>query len=487
MRFSLIFNIVSRILILCGITMSIPAIVDILNNDVDSAHRLFLAAATTVLSGLAIFGLTFQPQEPLRIKEMFVTTTCVWFGFVFFAALPFYFSAYHVSFTDAFFESASGMTTTGATIFKGLDTMNHGLLLWRSMLHWMGGLGIVVVALTILPSLHIGGMHFFATESTQGDDRTSPKMIHKVHATLMCFVILTVLCTLSLWWAGMTPFDAINHAMSTIATGGFSTHDTSIGFYNSPLIEWILILFMTIAGLPLILGLYMFQKRWQLIINNEQISTYFWFIFCSVFIISLYRWYHISPELSAFEGILRSTLFTVVSTITTTGFVTENYGLWGQFAIIFILFLLTTGACVGSTSGGIKMFRFTILSKTVITRLKSMMQPFGVFVPRYGNRAITDDVLIAVLVFMTFYIGTAVLGTLLLSLVGLDFMTALSGTFSSLSNVGPGLGPLIGPDTTYGALPSVAKWILSFCMLLGRLEFISIVMLTLPFLWKKNI
>lgn len=487
MRFGLIFLIVSFMTMLCGVAMCIPGGVDFWNGQIEESHRLFISAGITVACGLVLFILTRQEQQPLRPKEMFLTTTLVWLFFAFFSALPFYFSTYQVSFTDSFFESMSGLTTTGATIFTGLDTMNHGLLLWRSMTQWMGGIGIIVVAITVLPALHIGGMHFFTTESSDKTDRKSPKIAQNMHAILLFFIFLSVTCAFSLWLAGMSIFDAINYAMTAIATGGFATKDASVGFYHNPAVEWILTFFMASAGLPLILGLYFYKRNWRAIKGDEQIFTYIMLLISSIGLLSVYRWFHLDANFSDLEDIIRSSAFNIVSVVTTTGYVSENYALWGNFAVVFFMFLLFSGACTGSTSGGIKMFRFTILFKTVIMRLKTMAQPHGIFVARYNNRPISDDILIGVMVFISLFLLVATISTLSLAFLGLDFMTSLSGTVTAMSNVGPGLGSIIGPDKTFALLPGAAKWILSMCMLMGRLEFIAIVILMLPFMWKKNI
>lgn len=487
MRFGLIFYIVSFMTILCGVAMCIPGLVDFYNGQIESAYRLFVPASMTVAAGLVTFFITHQEQQPLRPKEMFLTTTLIWVFFALFSALPFYFSEYNLCFTDSFFESMSGLTTTGATILTNLDTMNHGLLLWRSMTQWMGGVGIIVVAITVLPALHIGGMHFFTTESSDKTDRKSPKIAQNMYAILAFFLFLSVTCALSLWLAGMSVFDAINYAMTAVATGGFATKDASVGFYQNGTVEWILTFFMAMAGLPLIIGMYICKRNWRAIKGDDQIFTYIMFFIASIGVLSTYRWFHLNADLNDLENIIRASAFNIVSVVTTTGYTSENYGLWGNFAVVFFMFLLFVGGCTGSTAGGIKMFRFNILFKTVIAHLKTMVQPHGVFIARYNNRAISDDILIGVMVFISLFLMVAAAATLSLALLGLDFMTALSGTVASLSNVGPGLGNIIGPDKTFALLPSAAKWILAICMLMGRLEFIAIVILTLPFMWKKNI
>lgn len=487
MRFKLIFSIVSFMTILCGISMAVPAIIDYFYNQPDNGDRLMLASTLTVLCGLSGYALFKTEKEPLRAKEMFLTTSLVWVSFTFFSALPFYFSTYDFSFTDAFFESMSGLTTTGATVITGLDTFDKGLLIWRSLMQWLGGLGIIVVVLTVLPTLHIGGMHFFTTESSEKSDKSAPKIAQTLGGIIYFFLLLSVVCAICLWLAGMPLFDAVNHAMTTISTGGFSTKDASIGYYHNAAIEWIITFFMAISGLPLIIGLLIVKRKWLSIKNDEQIKTYFWIIFWTVFLLSFYRWYHASFELEAFNNILRTNLFSIISIMTTTGYVTENYMMWGNFAIAFFLMLLMTGACTGSTSGGIKMFRFCILFKSVKIRMKSLIQPYGVFIPRYGEKAIDDDMLIGIMVFIGLYFFSAGILTLSLSLCGLDLVTSLSGVLASLSNVGPALGHIIGPDKTFASLPDSAKWIMSAGMLLGRLEFITILMVFTPYVWKKSI
>lgn len=487
MRFKLIFSITSLMLIICGIGMCLPGIADYVNHGMEGAAPFFLASSFTVLCGLIFHKIFKTDPEPLRAKEMFLTTTLIWLVFALFSAFPFYFSKYDMSFTDAFFESMSGLTTTGATVLTNLDKMDHGILLWRSLTQWFGGLGIIVVALTVLPSLHIGGMHFFTTESSEKSDKSAPKIAQTLRGIIYFFLLLSLSCAICYWMAGMNIFDSINHAMTTISTGGFSTKDASIGHYHNPTIEWISTLFMALSGLPLIIGLLIIKRKWLSIKNDEQIKTYFWIVFTAVFLLTFYRWYHVSFDLDAFSNILRTNLFSIISVMTTTGYVTENYMLWGNFAIVFFLILLTTGACTGSTAGGIKMFRFSVLLRTIKVRMKSLMQPHGVFIPRYGEKAINDDMLIGIMVFIGLYFSATAILTLALSLFGLDLITSLSGVLTSLSNVGPALGHIIGPDKTFSLLPDGVKWILSFAMLMGRLEFIAVIILFFPHFWKRNI
>ncbi|MDY6407921.1 MAG: TrkH family potassium uptake protein [Pseudomonadota bacterium] len=486
MRFKVVFSIIGFMMMVLGIGMMLPVAVDALFGWIESAERFAISAALCVTMGLLIRLMSGTENDSLKTKEMFLTTTLVWVSYTLLAAVPFYLSEYHLSWTDSVFESMSGLTTTGSTVLMGLDTMAPGILLWRSLLQWLGGAGIVIMAIMILPALHIGGMQFFTTESSAHSERDLPTVVQNMRAVLFYLIGLTVACAVCLKGGGMGWFDAINHALTTISTGGFSTHDASVGYFHSPQIEWILIFFMAVSGLPLILGLYLIKGRWQPIKEDEQMGFYLKVIGVSAVFLTTLRWLskHFVPKevLTYF----RESLFSIVSTMTTTGFVVDNYQLWGNFAIAFFMFLLVLGGCTGSTAGGIKMFRFSILFRATAVRLKSLVQPHGVFVPRYGRHAISDDILISVLVFIGLYLGTAIVTTLVLSAYGLDFVTSLSGSLSALSNVGPALGHVIGPDKTFAALPNGVKWVLTFAMLVGRLEFVSVFVLFFPFLWRKN-
>lgn len=486
MRWGLVLSLLGYMIAICGVAMVVPTGVDVWTGETEAAGRFAISAALTVAVG-SVLMLSFpRERQPFKIKEMFLATTLIWVGYSLFSALPFYLSGYQVSFTDAVFESVSGLTTTGATIFSGLDTLSPGLLLWRSMIQWLGGVGIVIVAIMIFPILRIGGMQFFNMESSAASNRDAPAMAKTTRAILGYFIGLTILCAAALYAAGMTLFDAINHAMTCLATGGFSTHDASVAYFNSPAIEWILTFFMMVGGLPLTMGLYLLQRQWAPIRNNEQIKTYLLFLLGIIGMLSLFRWQSDWSRWPELESIIRSSAFNVISIVTTTGYVSGDYQTWGNFVVALFMFLLAAGACTGSTSGGIKMFRFTVILKNISIRLKHLVQPHGVFIARYGETPISDDILISVLVFFGLYLGTAVIATLGMALCGLDFMTGFSGVLSALSNVGPGLGGVIGPDKTFAALPNSAKWLLSVVMLLGRLEFVSIIILFFPFLWRRH-
>ena len=484
MRFRFIFSIVFLMSIFLGLSQMGPVLTDLYFHNTHSA-LLFLSSCifTCAVSTLCYWLLHPTEEQPLRTKEMFLTTTLIWVTYALWGALPIYLSVPKMSVADAVFESMSGLTTTGATVLSGLDYLPRGLLMWRAMMQWLGGIGVILIAVTILPTLRIGGMQFFTTEFSGDAMRQSPTVLQTMQLILTVFVALTVTCTLCLKWAGMNWFDALAHAMTTISTGGFSTHDASISFYNSPAIEWVLITFMFLAGLPLVVWIQMFKRQWFLIRQNAQIKTYIHFVVIALGLLLLGRWLY---GTLITQTAVRSSLFGLLSVMTTTGFVSENYNFWGGFSVLFFLFLLSVGACAGSTSGGIKMFRFAIMGREMSARLKASIQPHAVIVPRYGNNPITEELSASVLFFLGVYLLTVCLGSLCLSLTGLDEMTSFSGALTALGNVGPGLGNFIGPDATFAGLPDTAKIILSGLMLLGRLEFITVLVLFLPFLWRRS-
>ncbi len=475
MRWSRIFAINSLMLIGCGLLMLIPALVDTWTQHT-FINPFSLSALLTTLTGLFVFLCCPKEQLPLHPKEMFLTTTLMWVLYAIFSALPYYLPPHAMTLADAFFEAMSGLTGTGATILNNLENETQGTLLWRSMSQWLGGIGIIVVALSILPKLQIGGMQLFATESSMLSERINPTMRQSIRDILIYFVLLSVACAACLYFSGMSLFDAINHSMTTISTGGFSTHDQGIAYFQQPAIEWTIIVFMIMGGLPLVLGPHLFFRRWDAIKNNVQIITFFKFtIFVCLLLVTV-------------VGLdrLRLIIFQVVSIGTTTGFVATPYTTWGNLATTVFLFLTACGACTGSTSGGIKMFRFAIISRILGTKTKSLIKPYAVFIPRYGSQVIDAEIASSVLFFLSLFFLTFIISTTALAALGLDFITAFSGALSCLSNVGPAIGNIIGPEQTYASLPDTAKWILSFCMLAGRLEFTSIVVLFLPFLWRKN-
>jgi trk system potassium uptake protein TrkH len=486
MRKSLILFICGIINIFLGSLMFIPAAVDCFTDQEKNSDTFLLCALFTLFLGTVTAALSYRRwTEKLSTKEMFVITSSIWFLAGFIAALPFYFSGFNLSITDSVFESISGLTTTGATVLENIDTMPKGFLLWRSMLQWIGGIGIIILAIAILPILRIGGMQLFTTESSDSSSKDSPFVASKLKRYIYAYLFISCLCVWSLFASGMDFFDAIAHMMTTVSSGGFSTHDKSIAFYQSPLIEWILILFMIIGGLPFAIIVEFLEGKWKKIKTNTQIQSYLGSLIVIILPISILMLAFIE-QFDLFFNALRIFAFHVVSVVTTTGFVTENYTLWGPFFVLLFFLLTSVGGCTGSTTGGIKTFRFSILSKAIKRHLTLMVSPHAIVVPHYNSKPITDDIMLSVTSFVSIFFLVTILAAFGLTLTGLDFITALSGSLTAVANVGPGLGDIIGPDKTFARLPDVAKWILALVMILGRLEFMTIIVLFLPKLWRKN-
>ena len=486
MRTSLVLFICGILSLFISILMLVPAAVDFFSNQTQDGEIFLLCAMGVAFCGMALSALSYRNwEEKPSLKEMFVTTSSIWFWIGLISAFPFYFAGLGISFTDAVFESVSGLTTTGSTILTGLDTMPPGILLWRAILQWIGGIGIVILAITVLPILRIGGMQLFATEISDSSGKDSPFVTSKLRRFIYVYIFITCLCVWSLYAAGMSLFDAFAHAFTCVSTGGFSTHDASVAYFKSPLIEWILMFFMTVGGLPLALIAALCDGQWRKVKGNSQAKSFLMVLVGLILPISILMW-AIMPRFSSFFDTLRTFGFHVISVITTTGYITENYAQWGPFFVIFFFFLLPIGGCTGSTTGGVKIFRFSILGKTLKRHLTLMISPHAVIFPRYDEKPVTDDIMFSVMSFLTIFCLTTIVCSVGLALTGLDIVTALSGTLTSIANVGPGLGHLIAPDKSFILLPSTAKWLLASAMILGRLEFMTIVVLFLPKLWSKK-
>lgn len=482
MRLGIPFFVSGVVLLIFGVAMLIPACLDFADGNTASAYSFCLAAAVTCFCALLFAATFYNVWEKLSVREMYLTTSVVWFLVSAFCALPFFFSVRPLSYTDAFFETMSGLTTMGATVITGLDTMPRGILLWRGMLHWIGGLGIIVIALAILPLLKIGGMQLFATESSDKSGKTLPKTSQIIGTLMMIYTLSTIACIVSLKIGGMTGFDALTYAMGTVATGGFAPHDSS-AMALSPRLQWILTFFMFTSGLPLFYLFFIYRKDWQKVKTDMQVKTYFCFVVAVSLILT--AWLQFCFPDRSLEELLRASFFQVVSAVTSTGFVSENYETWGNFGMLVILLLLPVGACSGSTSGGIKMFRLDILFLSSLHHLRSKILPHGVFVPKYNDTPLNEDVVSGVIVFMTIFFATLLLSVLALSAMGIDLITALSATASAIGNTGLGLGA-VGPTGNFAVLPPAAKWVLSADMMLGRLEFMTVFVLLLPLAWRRE-
>lgn len=418
-------------------------------------------------------------QFTLNIRDMFMLTSATWFIVSLFAALPF--TLYHgINYTDAFFETMSGITTTGSTVLSGLDTMDHSILVWRSLLQWLGGIGFIVMAVAVLPFLNVGGMRLFRTESSDWSDKTMPRTQHMAKHLFQVYCVLTLLCTLAYHLAGMHWFEAINHAMTTLSTGGYSTSDRSMAAF-SPQAHWVGIVFMLAGGLPLMMFVQSVQQRSIRVWHDQQVKGFLLFVLLVSCSLAFWLWQHQHMD---FMDALRLSSFNVISVITTTGYGLTDYQSWGAVASVAFLFLMFIGSCSGSTSGGIKIFRFQIAFSIMRQQIKQQFHPNGVFKEKYNGHRIKDDIVRSIMAFFMLMFIVIIGLSLILVLTGLDPMTSFTGAITAVTNVGPGLGPIIGPAGNFAPLPDIAKWALAIGMLLGRLEILTIAVLFHPKFWR---
>lgn len=469
------------LLMVLAVAMAVPAVVDIASDDLD--WRVFLIAGLVSLCiGLGmVLGARPEGELTLSNRQAFLLTCSAWVLMAAFGALPFTFSALGIRYTDAFFEAMSGLTTTGSTVLVGLDAMPRGILLWRSILHWLGGVGIIVMAVAILPILRIGGMQLFKMESSDKTDKVKPRTSQVAGGIVAVYVVLTVLCTLALWMVGMTPFEAVCHAMATLSTGGFSTSDASVAHWNSPAVTWVLTAFMALGGATLVLFISPWKRgRWA-ILTDSQTRWYLWFLGVATVILTLWQW--AVNDWSPGDA-LRHAAFNVVSVVTTTGFVSTDYSAWGGLPQVVFFVLTFIGGCTGSTAGGVKIFRWEVLFAMAAVHLKRLLHPHGVFVIDFNHQRISDAVVDSVLGFVVLYFLVYSFFALALTMTGLDFVTALTGSATAISNVGPGLGPIIGPVGNFASIPDIAKWLLAAEMMLGRLELFTVLVLFSRSFWR---
>ena len=463
-----------------GCAMMIPALYDLTVGHED----WLIFAVSSIITLFFGVGLAFANRgrtESFSIKQAFLLTNVLWLSLTAFGALPFAWSHLNISYTDAFFESMSGITTTGATIFTELDKAPPGILLWRALLQWLGGLGIIVMAISLLPILQVGGMQLFRVEGFETDGKFMPRATQIAGSLSGLYLAITTICAVTYYIAGMSVFDAVVHSMTTIATGGFSSHDASIAYFSSPLIEAVSILFMIAGSLPFVLYLKELRGGTGALFADSQVRWFFGTvaIFC---VLAFIAYQPSQPEPLAPR--LITIVFNVVSIMTGTGYATTAYDTWSAMAVVVFFVLMFIGGCSGSTSCGMKIFRFQIIFEMIRCRLQAVIYPKGVFVERYNGAPIADTVTSAVMgFFFLFLLCFATIATLL-TFIGLDTVTALSAAASAVSNVGPGLGQIVGPVGTYAGLPDSAKWILSFGMLLGRLEIFTVIVLFTPTYWR---
>ncbi|WOI57414.1 TrkH family potassium uptake protein [Palleronia sp. LCG004] len=469
------------LLVAClGGTMLVPFAVDLAVRNGEWAVFLQSAVLTMLSGGLVALSCSSGTTGRLTLQQTFFLTTSVWVALPIFGALPFMLAPVDASVTDAFFEAMSGLTTTGSTVFSDLQEMPAGLLLWRSMIQWFGGIGIVVVAMVFLPELRIGGMQIFRSEAFDTMGKILPRAAEIASQISWIYVVITFACFLSYRTLGMSGFDAINHALTTVSTGGFSTTDASFGaFQGVP--EYAASLFMVLASLPFVRYIQLIAGTAQPFFRDSQIRAYLGIILAATLVLSIFQ---VTVDERGFEESFREAIFNVTSIISGTGYASVNYQLWGSFAMVCFFCLGLVGGCAGSTSCSVKVFRYQILIRAVVTQIRRIHSPRGVFALRYDDRRVGDDVLSSVMAFFVLFIVSLGVLSVLLSLTGLDLVTCVTGAATAIGNVGPGLGPIIGPSGYFGPLNDTAKWLLIAGMLVGRLELMAVYVIFTRAFWQ---
>ncbi|AWK86494.1 TrkH family potassium uptake protein [Azospirillum thermophilum] len=479
-----ILYIVANVLLALAATMLVPAAVDYAHGNPDALVFLLSAAFTGTCGGLLAAATRCQLNNGLTLRQAFLLTPLAWLATAAFAAIPFLFCHFpdlSLNYANAFFETMSGLTTTGSTVLVRLDLTPEGILLWRALLQWLGGIGIIAVAIAVLPALGVGGMQLFRTESSDRSEKVLPRAQQIAKAIGGVYAGLTVLCGLSYWAAGMTPFEAVVHALTSLSTGGFSTSDSSLGHFENPVIHWLASLFMLAGSLPFVLYVRTLTGQRDALWKDRQVRSFIGFLVAVILPFSVWL---ASRGDHGFLDALRLVAFNVVSVVTTTGYALTDYSQWGNLAIGVFFGLTFIGGCTGSTSGGIKVFRFEVMVVLLRTHFLHLLYPRGVFSRQYGNRQLDDRVLGSVIVFFALFFSAYSVLTIVLMAFGLDFITSASAAVTALANVGPGLGDVIGPAGNFAPLPDSAKWLLSIAMLAGRLELFTVLVLFMPQFWR---
>ncbi|MFD2738486.1 TrkH family potassium uptake protein [Sulfitobacter aestuarii] len=463
-----------------GVTMMLPMLVDVY--DGNGHWPVFIEAGLITILGGSLIALACSNagRAGLTIQQTFLLTSGVWFMLPLFGALPFMLGATEAGLTDAVFEAMSGLTTTGATVLTGLDDLPRGLLLWRGIMQWLGGIGIVVVAMVFLPELRVGGMQIFKSEAFDTFGKILPRAGQIATQISVIYLWLTLACIICYLMLGMAFFDAFVHALTTVSTGGFSNYDASFGTFSGPL-EYVASIFMVLAALPFVRYVQLINGNPLALHRDPQVRGFLLTVavlVCAIFVVLL----RVFPQ--HWEQSLRESLFNITSIISGTGYASVDYMGWGPFAVALFFFTGLIGGCAGSTSCSIKIFRYQLLFASIRAQLRRIRSPHGIFTPRYDGRPVGPDVLSSVMSFFMFFVVTLGVVSVTLGMTGLDFTTSVSGAAAALANIGPGLGEIIGPAGNYSSLNDTAKWILTAAMLIGRLELMAVyVILTVKF-WR---
>ncbi len=479
-NYKTVFFTLGILLIILGVAMIVPVVFQLIYNEFDSTF--ITSGIITITFGILFFLSNIDHLKLINTQQAFLLTALSWLSIATFGSLPFFFSGLNLSITDSFFESMSGITTTGATILNNIESSPKGILVWRSMLQWLGGIGVILMAITLMPIMNIGGMQLLKISAYDTSEKILPKSKEISKTLITVYISLTFLCALFYKIFGMNTFDSLTHSMTTIATGGFSNYDQSIGYFNNAYIEIVSIIFILLGSIPFILYIKFISDDKKIIFKDEQVKLFFKLTLISILVLFVYL---IIVNNSIFEIHLRSVIFNVVSILTGTGYVTKEFDQWGNFPLIFFLILMFIGGCAGSTTCGIKIFRVHILYYFIRNQLIKIIYPRAIINLKYNNSKVEDKLIASIVSFIYLYILIFFVLASMLTLTGLDFITSISGAASSLSNVGPGLGSEIGPNSNYSGLPDPSKWLLSVGMILGRLEIFAILIIFLPSFWRK--
>ncbi|WKN45027.1 TrkH family potassium uptake protein [Tunicatimonas pelagia] len=482
-NWKVLFNILGLILVFTAGFMLICLPVSLYYGSQDWKALLSSSGITLLVGGGTWLLTRNQQDKEMRRRDGYLVVTLSWILISSFGSLPYFLSGAIPTYPDAFFEAMSGFTTTGATILTDIEVVPKGILFWRSLTQWIGGMGIIVLAVAILPILGIGGMQLFQSEAPGiSPDKLKPRIRDTAKRLWIIYLSLTLAETVLLWIGGMSFYDAINHGLTTMATGGFSPKNASIAHYDSAYIQYVITIFMFLAGTSFTLTYFMLKGSFRKVWQNEEFRNYLWFtvIVTTITTVGIF----ISTENNAEES-FRYAVFQVISVISTTGYITADYTAWMPLLTVIFFLLMFTGGSAGSTSGGVKIVRHTILLKNSLLEMKRQIHPSAVIPVRYNNNAVTQDITFNVLAFFIIYITIFALGSAIMSLSGVDFMTAVGSVATSLGNIGPGIGT-VGPVDNFAHLPDFGKWFLSFLMMLGRLELFTVLMLFTPYYWSRH-
>lgn len=477
-----ILNICGMLLLVMAVAMLFPALADIASQNDDAGVFFFSSATTAFIGGSLYLATRTGKAEELSRRQAFALTTFAWVSVALVGSLPFLLYGEALPLTDAIFESVSGVTTTGATVMSGLETQPTGILLWRHLLQWIGGVGIILMAIIMLPFLGVGGMQLFETESSERSGRIVPRARQFVVYISVIYSGLTFVSMMVYMILGMDAFDALCHAMSSIATAGFSTHDASFGYFESPALQWAGTVFMMAGAIPFVAYIRFVRGHRDAIYKDVQVRGFLGFLF--VVIVCLGLWLSTTVHATSLEEAMRMAAFNVVSVVTTTGFSTDDYTFWGTTSAGLFFALMFVGGCAGSTTGGIKIYRHQILWASVRSYVRQLVSPHRMDIQNYGGLQVTREVRASVLAFLAVFVGAFSVTAVVLAAMGLDFVTAMSASATAINNVGPGIGDIIGPAGNFDPLPDGAKWVLSGAMLLGRLELFTVLILLEPDFWR---